>query len=363
MDSSFLEVDVFGTTTAGRRVERFTLNNSNGVMVRLISYGATVTELHVPDRKGKLADVVLGFDELGSYETVNPYFGSTVGRVAFRIPDARFELDGRSYELTANNGSHHLHGGDQGFSWVVWDAEPTVLEGSPAVKFTYTSRDGDQGYPGQVEATVVYSLTHCDELRIEYTATCDRVTPIDMTHHGYFNLSGAGAGDVLGHVLQIAAESYSETDKSVLATGRLLPVAATAFDFTLPKRIGQDIEKLPAADGGYDLAYLLAGASDHVRRVAKLMDPVSGRVMEVLSDSRALVFYTGNYLDGTLPGKGGTRYLRNSGLTLETASLPDALHHKKFPNILLLPGEVYQQTCIYRFSADQEGDSGKWHEG
>lgn len=356
MPPALFETDVFGTTSTGHAVERFTLRNAHGFMVRIINYGATVTEIHAPDRDGEFKDVVLGFDDLHSYETINPYFGSTVGRVAFRIPDARFELEGSTYALTANNGPHHIHGGTQGFSWVVWDAKPIRLDENPAVKFTYTSPDGDQGYPGQVEAMVIYSLTDLDELRIEFSATSDRTTPLDMTHHGYFNLSGAGNGDILSHRLQVDAERYSETDECVLATGRLPLVAETPFDFTQSKHIGHNMENLPADEGGFDLAYLLRGNGDHVRRVAQLVDPASGRVMDVLSDSRALIFYTGNYLDGTLTGKGGIRYLRNFGLTLETASLPDALHHDTFPNILLRPGETYRQTCIYRFSNDQKQD-------
>ncbi len=356
MSASRIEKDVFGTTADGQSVDRYTLKGPDGMMARLITFGATITELHIPDRDGKLQDIVLGFDDLRSYETKSPYFGSTVGRVAFRIPFGRFDLDGESYDLTLNNGPHHLHGGTKGFSWVIWDAEPLQRADGPAVRFTYSSRDGDQGYPGRVDAAAVYTLTDAGELRVEFSATCDQPTPVDMTQHTYFNLAGAGLGDVLGHVLQIDADKYSETDEAVIATGALVPVSDTPYDFTQARVIGDRIDQLPEqAGGGYDLAYLHRHQGGSISRVATLSDPTTGRTMQVLTDAPALILYTGNYLDGTLCGKGGATYLRHYGIALETASLPDAVHHANFPSVILRPGETYRQTCVYRFSATGAG--------
>lgn len=352
MKFTAIEKDRFGSTSDGSRADRFTLRGANGMSVRLINFGATVTELHVPDRDGRLADVVLGFDDLASYETKSPYFGSTVGRTAFRIPYGRFELDGQSYQLDANGGPHHIHGGTKGFSWVVWDAEPLDNEDGPAVRFTYHSPDGDQGYPGAVDAEATYALTNAGELRIEFKATCDRPTPVDMTHHGYFNLAGAGAGDVNDHVVQMAADVYSETDAQVIATGAMLPVAGTPYDFTEPRRIGERLELLPEQSGGYDLAYLNRNQSGTIAPVASVYEPVSGRTMRVLTDAPALIFYGGNYLDGTLQGKGGVAYKKHAGFAMETAGLPDAVNHENFPSIILRPGETYRRTCIYRFTAE-----------
>lgn len=352
MTSTPIESDSFGSTSDGKGVDRFTLRGPNGMVIRLINFGATVTELYVPDRNGRLADVVLGFDDLASYETKSPYFGATVGRSAFRIPFGRFELDGRSYQLDANGGPHHIHGGRKGFSWVVWDAEQLESDNGPAVRFTFHSPDGDQGYPGAVDAEVAYALTNAGELRIEFTATCDRPTPVDMTHHGYFNLSGTGASDVNDHVVQISADVYSETDEQVIATGALLSVEGTPYDFTEPKRIGERLEMLPEQSVGYDLAYLNRNQSGAIAEVASVYDPVAGRTMHVLTDAPALIFYGGNYLDGTLRGKGGVAYERHSGFAMETAGLPDAVNHDNFPSIILRPGETYRRTCIYRFSAE-----------
>jgi aldose 1-epimerase len=275
-----------------------------------------------------------------------------VGRTAFRIPYGRFELDGRSYQLDANGGPHHIHGGTKGFSWVVWDAEPLARDDGPAVRFTFHSPDGDQGYPGGVDAAVIYSLTNAGELRIEFTATCDCPTPVDMTHHGYFNLAGAGAGDVNDHVVQIAADRYSETDDQVIATGAFLPVEGTPYDFTEPRRIGERLGMLPEQLGGYDLAYLNRNRRGTIAQVASVHEPTTGRTMRVLTDAPALVFYGGNYLDGTLRGKGGVVYRKHSGLAMETAGLPDAVNHADFPSIILRPGETYRRTCIYRFTAE-----------
>jgi aldose 1-epimerase len=340
-----IEKDVFGTTSDGKPVERYVLRNANGLAVGLITYGATVTELLVPDRQGAFADVVLGFNNLAQYETESPYFGCVAGRVAFRIAEGRFTLDGKSYQLTLNNGRHHLHGGVRGLSKVVWEARPLETAQGKAVEFTHTSPDGDQGYPGNLQVAVIYELTDDDELLIQYSATTDQPTPVNLTHHSYFNLAGAGSGDILGHVLHIDADRYTPTDKELTPTGEFASAIGTPFDFTTPTAIGARIEQV----GGYDLSYLLNHQAGSLARVATACEPTSGRSMEVLATAPAVILYTGHYLDGTLQGKDGKVYPKFAGLCLETGHLPDSVHHPKFPSVILRPGETYRQTCVYRF--------------
>jgi aldose 1-epimerase len=365
MSNAGIEKNVFGATADGIQVDRYTLRNANGLTLRLITYGATVTELHLPDREGRLADVVLGFDRLEQYETESPYFGCIVGRVAFRITHGRFELDGKPYQLTLNTGPHHLHGGVKGLAWVVWKAEPITNEQGPAVKLTYRSPDGDQGYPGNLDLAVVYALNDQNEMRIDYSATTDRPTPVNLTHHGYFNLAGAGSGDVWGHVLRLDANRYSVTDEAIIPTGELAPVEGTRLDFTSPTALGARLDHAGGAVVGYDLAYLLDRQDDslaHVAtmqepttdgslaHVATMQEPTTGRVMEVDTTAPAMIFYTGEYLDGTLKGKGGVVYPRHAGFCLEPGHLPDSVHHPNFPSVILRPGETYRQTSLYRFS-------------
>ncbi|MHB0960693.1 MAG: aldose epimerase family protein [Pirellulaceae bacterium] len=337
--------DAFGVTADGVPVERYTLRNATGTTAGIITFGATVTELLVADRLGRFADVVLGFDHLRQYETESPYFGSTVGRVAFRTTNAEFTLDGRTYHLTRNAGEHHLHGGVRGLSHVVWHAEPLPDATAPAVKFHYHSPAGDQGYPGNLDMTVVFTLTAGNELCIDYTATTDHATPVNLTHHSYFNLAGSTSGTVLDHILQLAADRFTPTDKSLIPTGEILPVENTPFDFREPTPIAA---RMPAG-GGYDLSYLRNADSDVV---ATLQDPDSGRQMQVVTSSPAIVLYTGNYLDGSLYGKRRERYPQHAGLCLETGYLPDSLHQTGFPSIILRPGKTYRERCIYRFSAE-----------
>jgi aldose 1-epimerase len=362
MTSAKIEKDRFGVTADGLSVERYTLRNAHGMTVRLIAYGATVTELLVPDRDGKPADVVLGFDNVKQYETQSPYFGCTVGRVAFRITDGKFTLDGKKYQLTINDPPHHLHGGTKGFSKVVWNAEAvgqvanlpgaqvSNLPGAQAIKFTHTSPDGDQGYPGKLEVALVYTLTEENELKIEYTATTDRPTPVNLTHHSYFNLAGAASGDVLGHVLQLNVDRYTPLDSKSVPTGEFAPVAGTLLDFRKPMAIGARMKPGSEVAGGYDMAYLAERAGPGLVRMATLDEPKSGRRLEVLSTEPAIILYTGNYLDGTLRGKQGAVYRKHAGLCLETAHLPDAVNRPQWPSIILKPGETYRQTCVYRFS-------------
>ncbi len=350
MNPSSIERDVFGTTADGRQVDRFTLHNRHGMTVRLLTYGATVTELLVPDREGRPADVVLGFDNLRQYETQNPYFGCAVGRVAFRIADAKFELDGQTVRLAANQGPHHLHGGPQGFSRVVWQA--AVLPGEePAVRFSYLSLDGDQGYPGTVHVAALHTLTGHNELRIDFTATTDRPTPVNLTHHGYFNLAGGGSADVLGHRVQILAGRYSVMAAGGLPTGELAAVAGTRWDLRQPTELRS--RKDENGRLAFDLGYLARPAAGPLLAVARVSEPASGRAMEVATTEPAVVFYTGNFLDGTLRGKGGVAYGRHAGMCLEPGGLPDAVHHPAFPSVILRPGCLYRHTCVYRFYVER----------
>ncbi len=351
MKKIVLEQDAFGRTADGVPVDRYTLRNARGAMVRLITYGATVTELWTPDRQGKLADVVLGFDDLAPYETQSPYFGCMVGRVAFRIAHSEFTLDGQQYQLTRNDGPHHLHGGVRGFSRVVWQAEPTSSNLGPAVKFTYSSPDGDQGYPGTLAVAVVYTLTEQGELKIDCTATTDRPTPVNLTHHSYFNLAGAGSGDVLGHMLQLDADRWITGEEPTIPTGEIAPVQNTPYDFIRPTPIGDRIDQAGGAIKGYDLCYLHNHPNGALARVATVRESLSGRTMEVSTTEPAIVLYTGNYLDGTLRGKNGAVYQKHAGLCLETGRPPDAVHQPAFPSTILRPEQTYRHTCVYRFSA------------
>ena len=346
-----VEKDAFADTADGVPVERYTLRNDRGVMVRLITFGATVTELWTPDRYGKSADVVLGFDRLSQYETERRYFGCMVGRVAFRIANGEFDLDGKRYRLTLNDDRQHLHGGVTGFSHVVWQAEPLVNDGSPAVRFTHRSPDGDQGYPGTLDVAVVYTLTEQSELRIDCTAVTDRPTPINLTHHSYFNLTGVGAGNVLGHVLQLDADRWIAGDEPDLPTGDIVSVRNTPYNFTQQTPIGDHIQQAGGAVKGYDLCYLLNRADGALNHAATLSEPLTGRTIEVYTTEPAVVLYSGNYLDGSLRGKGGTAYPKHAGVCLETGRPPDAVHHPNFPSTILRPGQTYRHTCVYGFSA------------
>lgn len=344
-----IEKDVFGTTADGTQVERYTLRNDRGMTLRLLTLGGIVTELHVPDRHGKTDDVVLGFDNLRQYETESPYFGCLVGRVAFRIAGGTFDLDGRTVSLALNNGPHHLHGGPKGFSRVVWQAEP--LDGpEPAVKLSYVSPDGDQGYPGTLRVTALHKLTRNNEFQIVLSATTDKPTPVNLTHHGYFNLSGASGDNVLDHVVWIDADRYSVMNTETLPTGELAAVAGTRLDFRRPTAVRARLDE--TGKPGYDLGYLHNRAAGWLATVARVRDPSSGRVLEVATTEPALIFYTGNALKG-LKGKGGAVYGPQAGLCLEPGRLPDSVHHANFPSIVLRPNEEYRQTIVYRFGVGE----------
>jgi aldose 1-epimerase len=332
MSQAGLEKDVFGTTAEGTVVERYTLRNAHGMTVRLITYGATVTELHVPNRRHQFDDIM-------------------VGRVAFRIAAAEFVLDAERYQVTRNDGPHHLHGGTLGFSHAVWQAEPISTGAAPAVRFSHRSPDGDQGYPGALEVTVVYTLTEENELRIDCTAVTDRPTLVNLTHHSYFNLAGADSGDVLRHVLEIDADRWIRAEEPDLPSGEVASVKNTPYDFTQPTPLGARIDQAGGAVKGYDLCYLLNHAEGTLARVATLCEPSSGRRMDVFTTEPAIVLYTSNYLDGSLRGKGGAIYQKHAGVCLETGRPPDAIHHPHFPSTTIRPGQTYRHTCIYGFSS------------
>lgn len=342
---------LFGKTPTGQRVDLFTLTNARGLVSKITNYGTIITELHVPDRRGRLGNVVLGFDNLAQYVNGHPYFGATAGRVANRIAKGRFQLDGKTYRLAVNNGPNHLHGGRKGFDKVVWAAE--ILPGQEAaVKFTHTSADGDEGYPGNLAVTVVMTLTRADELRIDYTATTDKATPVNLTNHSYFNL--AGGGNILGHELKLAAKAYTPLDAHSIPTGKIASVAGTALDFTKSKPIGRDFARLTERPIGYDHNFVLNGGGKKLAPCATAYEPSTGRVMQVFTTEPGVQLYTANWFDGTLRGHGGRYFTQHSGFCLETQHFPDSVNQPKFPSVILRPGQTYRQTTVHKFSTRKQ---------
>jgi aldose 1-epimerase len=317
-----------------------------------MTLGAAITELWVPDKDGKLADVTLGYDSVKGYESENnPYFGCVVGRVCNRIAKGKFTLDGEEYKLATNNGKNHLHGGKVGFDKKVWKASVVDKAKVPAaVNFFYTSPDGEEGYPGTLKVGVIYELNDKNELHIHYTATTDKATPVNLTNHAYFNLAGHDAGDVLDHELTVKASKYTPTDDEYIPTGKIEPVEDTVFDFTKATKIGARIKKIKGTPGGYDLNYVL-DSDGKLKLAAIVHEPKSGRVMEVLTTEPGIQFYTGNFLDGKVKGKGGAVYKKHDAFCLETQHYPDSVNHKNFPSTILTPGKTYKSTTVYRFSA------------
>ena len=335
----------FGKLPDGTAVDLYTLENANGLVAKVTNYGAIITELHVPDRRGQLGDVVLGFDNLEQYLKGHPYFGSTVGRVANRIAKGRFTLDGKTYTLAINDGANHLHGGLKGFDKVVWHAEE---QAGAAVRFAYTSPDGEEGYPGTLEVAVTVTLTDANELRLDYRATTDKPTPINLTNHSYFNL--AGQGDVLRHEVMIAADRYAPSDSALIPTGEIQPVKGTPMDFTQPQAVGSRFSQLHNVPVGYDTSYVLNGGGKGLALAARVYEPETGRVMEVHTTEPSVQFYTSNFLDGSLTGKRGIVYRQHAALCLETQHLPDSVNQPQFPSIILRPGQSYRQTTVHKFS-------------
>ena len=344
----------FGKTREGAAVELYTLTNRNGAEAKVMTYGGTLVSLRVPDRRGRLDDVVLGFDGVAGYErSPGTYFGALVGRYANRIAKGRFTLNGVEYKLATNNGENHLHGGVRGFDKAVWKARPLKAAGGQALELTYLSRDGEEGYPGNLSVSVVYTLTDRNELKIFYSATTDRDTVVNLTHHSYFNLAGAGAGDILGHRLWIDADRFTPTDAGAIPTGELRAVRGTPFDFTRPAAIGARIEEPDEQlrlGKGYDHNFVLNGRAGVLRRAAEVYEPSTGRVMQVWTTEPGLQLYTGNFLDGEA-GKGGRAYGRRYGFCLETQHYPDSPNRPDFPTATLRKGGRYRTTTIYKFSA------------
>ena len=343
-----LEQQDWGKLPDGTAVKLYTLANRKGMVAKITSYGAILTELHVPDRNGKAENIVLGFDNLDQYLKGHPGFGATVGRVANRIAKARFTLDGVEYKLAANNGPHHLHGGSKGFDKVGWEAQPVQTNGPEvAIQFNYLSKDGEENYPGNLSVTVVYTLTDDNELRIDYTAKTDKATPVNLTNHTYFNL--AGSGDVFGHELMMAADRYTPVDDGLIPTGEIASVKGTALDFTKPMAIGARIEQLKPNPGGYDHNYVLNGGGRSLALAARVQEPKTGRVMEVHTTEPGVQLYTANFLDGKLSGVGGAGYKKHSGLCLETQHFPDSVNHPNFPSMILRPDKTYRTTTVFKF--------------
>ncbi|GAB4459724.1 MAG: galactose mutarotase [Armatimonadaceae bacterium] len=338
----------WGKTDDGTPVDLYTLTNKNGVFTKITTYGGIVTELYVPDKQGHLGDVVLGFDSLKSYLAGHPYFGAITGRVANRIARGKFTLDGKEYTLATNNAPNHLHGGDKGFDKRVWNAEPRETGDGPSLKLTYRSPDGEEGYPGNLDVTVVYTLTNSNALRIEYTAKTDKATPINLTNHTYFNL--AGKGSIATHELMLNARKYTPTDDTLIPTGELAPVAGGYLDFTQTKPIGLHLALVGGTPNGYDHNYVLDSGGGKLALGARVYESTTGRVLEMHTTEPGVQLYTGNFLDGTLTGKYNEKYGKHFGFCLEAQHFPDSVNQPKFPSVILKPGETYKQTTEYRFS-------------
>jgi len=344
----------WGKTGDGKTVEIYTLKNSKGAETQIITYGGAVVSLKVPDKNGKFADVVLGYDSIADYEKNQSYIGALIGRYGNRIAKGKFSLDGKEYVLAKNNGENHLHGGPKGYDKVVWSARSFINKNGANLELTYLSKDGEEGYPGNLNIKVVYSLTENNELKIVYSATTDKNTVINLTHHSYFNLAGAGSGDILNHQLTLYADNFTPTDDGSIPNGELKSVKGTPFDFLTATAIGTRINETDEQlkfGNGYDHNWVLNKTDNSLTLAATVFEPTSGRVLEVLTTERGLQFYAGNYLDGAIKGKSGQNYPRRTGFCLEAQNFPDAPNKPNFPSSVLKKGEVYSQRTIYKFSA------------
>jgi aldose 1-epimerase len=343
----------FGKTSAGENIDLYTLRNAKGVEAKITNYGGIVVSLKVPDRNHALGDVVLGFNDLDNYLKPHPYFGAVVGRYGNRIAKGRFKLKGVEYKLAVNNGENHLHGGIKGFDKVIWTGTSMRTKAGPAVVLNYLSKDGEEGYPGNLRVRVTYTLTNNNELKIDYFATTDKDTVTNLTHHSYFHLGGEGSGTILDHRVRINADRFVPTDAGSIPTGELRKVAGTPFDFlsfkTIGERIDQDDEQLKFGRG-YDHTWVINGRPGTLRLAANAYEPVTGRFMEVWTTEPGMQFYTGNFLDGTLTGKAGKLYERRSGFCFETQHYPDSPNQPSFPTTTLRKGAIHRSTTIYKFS-------------
>jgi aldose 1-epimerase len=335
----------------GKNVELYTLSNTGGMVLKVSTFGAIVTELHVPDKAGKLADVVLGFDSVDGYLKANQFFGATVGRVANRIRHAKFKLAGKEYTLSANDGENQLHGGKKGFDKQLWVAEPLESPDGPSLRLSYVSAEGEEGYPGSVTARTVFTLTDRNELRIDMEATTDKTTIVNLAHHSYWNLGGHGSGSIADHVLELSADHYTPGDPAV-PSGSVKPVKGTAFDFLTPKPMGRDLKATRLDPPGFDHNFVVNGDPNALRPVARVKEPKSGRVMTLEANQPGVQFYTGNYLNG-FAGKGGAVYAQHTAFCLETQKFPNAINVPAWRDqVILEPGKTYRHTMVHRFTTE-----------
>jgi aldose 1-epimerase len=342
-----LEKKKIGATADGKQVDEYTLTNAHGLVVKVMTYGGIITSVQTPDRQGHLTNITLSLDSLQDYLAGHPFFGALAGRFANRIAKGKFTLDGEQYTLATNNGPNHLHGGIKGFDKAVWQAEEIRGKDRVGVKLTHFSPDGDEGYPGNLTATVVYTLDNGNALTMDYTATTDKATPVNLTNHTYWNLRGRAKGGILDEVMMINADHYLPVDETLIPTGKLAAVKGTPMDFTTPTAIGARIDQV---SGGYDHAYVLNQKKPgQMTLAARVSEPASGRVMEIYTTQPAIQFYTGNFLDGTLQA-GGVVYQKHHGFCLETEHYPDSPNRPQFPSTILRPGETYRQTTVHKFS-------------
>lgn len=339
--------ELMGKTSDGVGVDLYTLTNANGLRAKIMTYGATITSVEVPDRNGKIENITLSLDSLDDYLKGHPCLGSTIGRFANRIAKGKFSIDGQEYTLAANNGPNHLHGGNRGYARVVWQAKPVETNNSVGVAFTYESADGEEGYPGNLTAHVTYSLTNDNELRMQYSATTDKPTVVNLTNHAYWNLAGGGSGDIMTHEVTLNADRFLPADAGLIPLGELKSVKGTPFDFTQPKTIGAEIDQ---TGGGYDLCYVLNKKNNETEPclAARVAEPKSGRVMEVYTTEPGVQLFSGGCLDGSLH-MAGKPLEKFHGLCFEAQHYPDSPNQPTFPTTVLRPGETYEQLTIHRF--------------
>ncbi len=351
-----LKMESFGKTADGHEVQLFTLTNKNGLEAKITNFGGIVVSLKTPDRKGQLADIVLGYDDVKGYEADTAFFGALIGRYGNRIAKGQFTLNGKTYQIPLNDGPNALHGGPNGFNKQVWTAKDVSTHSTPMLQLTYLSKDGENGFPGNLNVQVTYSLTSNNELRLDYAATTDKDTVLNLTNHSYFNLKGAGEGDILQHEVRLNANKFTPVDATLIPTGELKPVQGTPFDFrkstAIGARIDADDQQLKYG-WGYDHNWVLNGmGAGQLVIAARVHEPTTGRVIEVLTDQPGVQFYTGNHMDGTIRGKGGKIYPKRGGLCLETQHYPDSPNHPAFPTTTLKPGERFHSTTIYKFGVE-----------
>jgi aldose 1-epimerase len=342
----------YGTTQDGKAVQRFTLTSISGASVDLLDYAATLVRVMVPDASGTLGDVALGFDDIVGYQSKdNPYFGSTVGRVANRIANGSYKVEGKEYHCAKNNGPNTLHGGIVGYDKRIWAAREVPATDGQSVEFTLTDPDGTEGFPGTVKAVITYTFTNSNTLRIEYSATTDKTTPINLTNHCYWNLKDAGATPILGHIVKLHADHYTPVNGQLIPTGQIAPVKGTPIDFTTPKTIGQDLKAMGGDPAGYDHNLVLNSTTGQLAQAAQVYEPTTGRVLEIWTTERGMQFYTSNFLAGTFKGKSGLAYPQYAAFCFETQAFPDAVNQPNFPSCLLRPGQTYHQITEHRFGA------------